>query len=322
MRDEDRPLLLQTGTIMDPTLEPALAQRFSVIFPDDLTAENAPHVRAVISGGGRDVDAALLERLPALEIISNFGVGYDSVDLAGAVARNIMVTHTPDVLNEEVADLTLALLLSTVRQVPQADRFVREGCWPSGAFRLTSSLRGRTVGLIGLGRIGLAIARRLEAFGLPVVYHSRRARTDCTYRHYPDLVEMAKAVDVLVCIVPGGAQTRHLVQAQVLEALGPEGIFINVARGSVVDEAALITALRSGAIQAAGLDVFENEPHVPLVLRELENVVLLPHVGSSTLATRAAMGRLVVDNLDAWFAGQPVLTPVPECAELAARCAT
>lgn len=319
MSDAGRPLLLQNGKISDPALAPALAERFEVIFPDGLTDENAAHVRAIVSGGGHKVDEALLARLPALEIISNFGVGYDSVNVPAAVARNVIVTHTPGVLDEEVADLTLALLLATVRQLPQADRYVREGRWPSGPFPLTASLRGRTVGLIGLGRIGLAIARRLEAFGTPVLYHSRNARSDVAYRHYPDLVEMARAADILVCIVPGGAQTRHLVNAQVLEALGGQGILINVARGSVVDEAALIAALRAGVIHAAGLDVFEQEPNVPQALRDLENVVLLPHVGSGTFATRAAMGRLVVENLDAWFAGHPVLTPVPECAQLAAR---
>ena len=319
MTDTRRPLVLQNGKIMDPALAPALAERFNVIFPDALTPENAPAVRAIVSGGGRKVDAELLSRLPALEIISNFGVGYDSVDVAAAVARDVIVTHTPGVLDEEVADLTLALLLATVRCLPQADRYVREGKWTSGPFQLTPSLRGRTVGLIGLGRIGLAIARRLEAFGVPVVYHSRTARTDVAYSHYPDLVDMARAVDVLVAILPGGAQTRHIVNAQVLSALGPDGIFVNVARGSVVDQDALISALRSGAILAAGLDVFANEPNVPQALCEMENVVLLPHVGSATFATRAAMGRLVVDNLEAWFAGARPVTPVPECTELAAR---
>jgi lactate dehydrogenase-like 2-hydroxyacid dehydrogenase len=223
------------------------------------------------------------------------------------------VTHTPEVLNEEVADTALGLLLSTVRELPQAERHLRSGKWPNGDYRLSrATLRNRTVGLVGMGRIGRAIARRLEAFGVPVVYHTRQPRPEVAYRHYPDLVEMARAVDVIIAIVPGGAATRNLIDAKVLEALGPEGILINAARGSVVDEAALIDALKQGKILAAGLDVFAKEPHVPEELIAMENVVLLPHIGSGSVFTREKMDQLMVDNILAWSEGKPPLTPVPE----------
>jgi lactate dehydrogenase-like 2-hydroxyacid dehydrogenase len=232
--------------------------------------------------------------------------------VAAAARRGIVVTNTPDVLNDEVADFAVALLLATVRRLPQADRFVREGRWLRGNFPLGPTLRDRTIGLIGMGRIGKKIARRLAAFDVPIVYHSRTAQPEVPYRHYRDLRTMAKEVDTLVAIVPGGNATRHLVDAAVLEALGPRGIFINVARGSVVDEPALIDALRSGKILAAGLDVFADEPRVPQFLLELDNVVLVPHIGSATHHTRGLMGRVVVDNLRSWFAGRGALTPVPE----------
>jgi len=274
--------------------------------------EDGPAFRAIATRGRDRIDAAFLGRLPALEIIANFGVGYDSIDVSAASRRGIVVTNTPDVLNDEVADFAVALLLATVRRLPQADRFVREGRWLSGNFPLGPTLRDRTVGLIGMGRIGKRIARRLSAFEVPIVYHSRTPQADVAYRHYPDLRAMANDVDTLVAIVPGGSATRHLVDASVLAALGPRGIFINVARGSVVDQPALIDALRSGKVFAAGLDVFADEPRVPQALLELDNVVLLPHIGSATHHTRGLMGRLVVDNLRSWFAGRGPLTPVPE----------
>lgn len=259
------------------------------------------------------VDDALLARLPQLEIISSFGVGYDHIDAAAAVKRGIIVTHTPDVLNEEVADTAIGLLLCTVRELPQAERYLRAGKWPTGDYPLSkASLRNRTVGLLGMGRIGQAIARRLEAFGVPIVYHTRRPRPELAYRHYPDLLEMARAVDVLLAILPGGLATRNMINSEVLEALGPDGILINLARGSVVDEAALIAALQQRKILAAGLDVFAKEPEVPKELLAMENVVLLPHVGSASDFTRAKMDQLVVDNILAWAAGKPPLTPVPE----------
>jgi len=279
---------------------------------DGLVARHGPAIRAVATRGRDRLDAALLARLPALEIIANFGVGYDSIDLDAAARRGIVVTNTPDVLNDEVADLAVALLLATVRRLPQADRFVRSGRWLQGNFPLGPTLRDRTVGLVGMGRIGKRIAQRLSAFEVPIVYHSRTARPDVPYRHYPELLAMAKDVDTLLAILPGGPATKGLIDAAVLAALGPDGILINVARGSVVDEPALVEALRSETILAAGLDVFADEPRVPQPLLELDNVVLLPHVGSATRHTRGLMGRLVVDNLLSWFEGRGPLTPVPE----------
>ena len=224
----------------------------------------------------------------------------------------MVVTNTPDVLNEEVADTALGLLLCTVRQLPQAERYLRAGNWPKhGDYQLTPSLRDRTVGIVGMGRIGKAIARRLDAMQVPVVYHTRRP-TDVPYRHYPNLVDMARDADVLIVITPGGAATKNLVNAAVLKALGPNGILINVARGSVVDEAALIKALQDKTILSAGLDVFVDEPNVPAELMAMENVVLLPHVGSASEPTRRAMDTLVADNIIAWFAGKGPITPVPE----------
>lgn len=258
------------------------------------------------------VGADLFDRLPALEIVANFGVGYDNIDVAAAAARRIVVTNTPGVLDEEVADLTLGLLLGTLRRLPQADAFVRAGRWETGGFPLSPSLRGRKVGIIGLGGIGKAIARRLEGFAVDIAYHGRTRQPGVAYPWYPTPVALAQACDVLIAIVPGGPATRHLVNAEVLAALGPQGVLINVARGSVVDEAALIEALQQGAILAAGLDVFEHEPHVPDALRAMDNVVLLPHLGSASDVTRRAMGALMVENLVSWFAtGRPV-TPVSE----------
>jgi lactate dehydrogenase-like 2-hydroxyacid dehydrogenase len=258
------------------------------------------------------VTEALMARLPALEIVANFGVGYDSVDAEAAGRRGVVVTNTPGVLDDEVADLTVGLLLATIRQIPQAERHLREGKWPAGGFPLTATLRDRTLGIVGMGRIGRAIARRLEGFGRPIAYHSRRPVADVPYTHYPELVALARDVDALIVIVPGGLETDRMINAEVLAALGPKGVLINVARGSVVDEPALVKALEDGTIAAAGLDVFANEPHVPEALIGMDNVVLLPHVASATHVTRNAMGQLVVDNLLAWAAGKPVLTPVPE----------
>lgn len=278
----------------------------------DIVAAHGPRIRAIATRGRERTDAALIERLPALEIVANFGVGYDSIDLAAAARRGIVVTNTPDVLDDEVADFTVGLLLATVRRLPQADRWLRAGRWLDAQFPLGPTLRDRTVGLIGMGRIGRRIAKRIAAFDVPVVYHTRRPRTDVPYRHYPDLLAMARDADTLVAVVPGGEETRHLVDARVLEALGPRGILVNVARGSVVDQDALVRALEQGKILAAGLDVFADEPNVPKALLDLDNVVLIPHCGSATHHTRGRMGRLVVDNLVSWFEGHGPLTPVPE----------
>jgi len=278
-----------------------------------LLRDLGPRIRGMASSPGHGrLDAAVLDQLPNLEIISSFGVGYDHVDAAEAARRGIIVTNTPDVLNDEVADLALGLLLATIRQIPQADRYLRSGKWLEKPYPLTATLRERKLGIVGLGRIGKAIAKRVEAFGVEVLYHSRNPQEGVTYGYHPTLVGLAEACDVLLVITPGGEGTRHIVNAEVLEALGPTGILINVARGSVVDERALIEALRDGTILSAGLDVFEDEPRVPQELIDMEHVVLLPHVGSASVHTRNAMGQLVVDNLVAWFDGRGPLTPVPE----------
>jgi lactate dehydrogenase-like 2-hydroxyacid dehydrogenase len=280
----------------------------------DASLAHAANARAMaVSAPIEPVNDGLFARLPKLQIVSSFGVGYDHIDAKAAARRGIVVTHTPDVLTEEVADTTIGLLLCAVREFPQAERYLRAGKWPQGNFPLSkATLRNRTVGLVGMGRIGLAIARRLEAFGVPIVYHTRRARPELIYRHYPRLVDMARDVDTLITIVPGGAETRNMIDAKVLEALGSDGIVINVARGSVIDEEALITALKARAIMAAGLDVFVNEPNVPAELLSMENVVLWPHLGSASVFTREKMDQLLVDNIRAWAAGKPPLTPVPE----------
>jgi lactate dehydrogenase-like 2-hydroxyacid dehydrogenase len=278
-----------------------------------VVAALAPHCRYAVCTGHYPFDAAFLARFPALEIVSNYGVGYDTVDTAAAAARGVVVTNTPGVLDDEVADTTIALILSTIRRIPQADAYVRAGRWLEKPFPLTASLVGRSVGLVGMGRIGQAIAKRISAFAVKeIAYHARAPRPDLPYRYAPSLVDMARDVDVLVVIVPGGAGTKHLVDRAVMEALGPGGCLVNVARGSVVDEAALVDCLTTGKLGMAGLDVFEDEPRVPEALFALENVVLTPHVGSASTQTRNAMGLLVVENLVAWKEGRVPPTPVPE----------
>ena len=272
------------------------------------------NVRAAAVTGAPDVMRTdMISRFPKLEIISSFGVGYDNVDFKYAADNKIVVCNTPEVLNEEVADTALGLLLCTVREFPHASNFLRAGTWMQGQYRLTrATLRDRTVGIAGMGRIGRAIARRLEGFGVPVVYHSRNPQAGVAYKHYPKMLDMARDVDTIILITPGGPSTRHLVNAEVLEALGPRGIVINMSRGTVVDDAALIKALKEKKIYAAGLDVFVNEPEVPREYLELDNVTLFPHLGSATVFTRQKMEQLVVDNLLAWAAGKPLLSPIPE----------
>lgn len=265
------------------------------------------------------VGDALFGRLPSLEVIANFGVGYDNIDIAAAVARGIVVTNTAGVLDEDVADLTIGLLLATLRRIPAAERFVRDGHWLAGGFPLSPSLRGRRVGIIGLGGIGKAIARRLDGFAVEIAYHGRSEQPDVRYPWYPTVAALAQACDVLIAIVPGGAATRHMIDGPVLAALGSDGVLINVSRGTVVDEGALVAALQSGTILAAGLDVFEREPHVPDALLALDNVVLLPHIGSASVVTRTAMGQAMVGNLAAWFATGNPPNPVPETRHLLGR---
>jgi len=258
-------------------------------------------------------DSGVMAMFPKLEIVASFGVGYDHVDAKYAGEHNIVVTNTPDVLTEEVADIAMGLLISTLREFVKADRYLRSGLWTTQQYPLSvGSLRDRKVGIVGMGRIGQAIARRLDASLVPVVYHTRNAVPSVSYRHYPDLIEMAKAVDTLMVIVPGGPSTAKMINADVFKALGPRGVIVNVARGSVVDEEAMIAALKSGTILAAGLDVFANEPNVPDELKAMQNVVLLPHIGSASVVTRNAMDQLVVDNLKAWFSGKGPLNPIAE----------
>ena len=273
----------------------------------------APRIRAIAADGNSRVGADLIAQLPALKIISVMGVGYDGIDVAAANARGIMVTHTPDVLNDDVADLALALMLSVARALPQAEQFVRTGQWENGGFPLQRKMSGARLGIVGLGRIGQAIATRAAAFGMSIAYNTRQPRPNLPYRYFPSAKALAAESDFMVAITPGGEGTRHLINAEVLKALGPRGYLINVARGSVVDQDALIEALEKGTIAGAGLDVFADEPHVPERLRKLSNVVLTPHIASATHETRRAMGELAFANLEAYFSGKALLTPVPEC---------
>ena len=317
MAGEKRDVLLMAAR--KPVLMKGLESHVNLHFlleakdQDDFIKEVGPRIGAIaLAFNHSKVDGAFMSRFPKLEQISNFGVGYDHVDAKWAGAHGIIVTNTPDVLNEEVADTALGLLLCTVREFPQADRYVRAGKWPQAQYPLAkATLRDRTVGIVGMGRIGKAIAKRLEAFGVPVVYHSRNPQ-DVAYKYYPKLLDMARDVDTLMIIVPGGAATQNMINSDVFKALGPRGIVINMARGSVIDEPALIEALKNKTIYSAGLDVFAKEPEVPKELLEMDNIVLLPHLGSSTEVTRQAMDQLLVDNILAWAAGKPPLTPVPE----------
>jgi lactate dehydrogenase-like 2-hydroxyacid dehydrogenase len=281
---------------------------------DALLKEIGGRVRAIAASvTAEPIGGELMGKLPRLEVVATFGVGYDHIDVQWAAAHGVTVTNTPQVLTEEVADTALGLLLCSVREFPQAERHLRAGNWPERGYPLSkATLRNRTVGMVGMGAIGQAIARRLDAMNVPVVYHSRRPAAGVSYRHYPKLLDMAHDVTVLLVITPGGAETKNLINAEVLKALGPDGILINMARGSVVDEEALIQALKDKTILSAGLDVYLREPEVPAELIAMENVVLFPHLGSASVHTRTQMDQLVVDNLLAWAAGKPPLTPVPE----------
>ncbi|HEU4987494.1 MAG TPA: 2-hydroxyacid dehydrogenase [Rhizobiaceae bacterium] len=315
--------ILVPGKLLPHALD-RLEENFDVVRiersnPDLLDRETAGKISGIAAM--TVVDARLIDALPALEIIANFGVGYDAVDAKHAAAQGVMVTNTPDVLTEEVADLAVGLLINTVRELPRAEAWLRAGRWAAeGPYPLTkATLRGRSVGIFGLGRIGMAVAQRLEAFGLPISYHNRNKVEACPYTYHPTLLSLAGAVDTLICVAPGGAGTEKVVGRKVFEALSPNGIFINVGRGSTVDEEALAQALSDGTILAAGLDVFAREPHVPESLLQVENASLLPHVGSASVHTRQAMGNLMVDNLISWFNHGKALTPVPETAGISRR---
>ncbi len=306
------PELLQIGGITE-TMRERLEAEFTIRQTNRYDADAITHV---VTNGHDGVNPKLMASLKNLKVISGYGVGYDAVDADEAARRGIIVTHTPNVLNEEVATTALLLMLSCYREVLRDDAYVRSGSWETkGAAPLTRSADGQTVGILGLGRIGQAIADKLAPWNTKIVYHSRNKK-DVEYTYYDNLTEMAYDCDVLICITPGGPATDKIVNAEVIEALGPQGTLINVSRGSVVDETALIDALQTGKLGWAGLDVFEGEPHVPEALRALPNTVLLPHVGSATVETRAAMGALTVDNLLQHLKDGTVISAVPECAHL------
>jgi lactate dehydrogenase-like 2-hydroxyacid dehydrogenase len=267
-------------------------------------------IRAVVTTGGFGFTADLLARLPNLEIVGSSGVGVDKIDVAACRARGVPVTNTPDVLNDDVADLGMGLVIACLREMPQGDAYVRSGAWGrQGMMRMTTSLKGKTMGIVGLGRIGREVAERARAFKMRVAYTGRN-RQDAPFDYVPDLIELARQADVLMLTCPGGEATRNLIGGTALEALGPDGWLVNMARGSVVDEPALIAALKAGTIRGAGLDVYWNEPRPDPELVALPNVAVYPHHSSGTFETRAAMSELVLDNLAAHFAGKPLLTPV------------
>lgn len=274
-------------------------------------AAMAPKIRGISGGGESRVNAELLAQLPALEMVSVFGVGYDGYDVPAIKARGVKMSNTPDVLSDDVADMGMALMLSVARRVPQNDAYLRAGKWLNGPAPLARKMSGTRLGIVGLGRIGQAIARRAEGFGMSIAYTTRTQRKDVAYRYFPNAAALAAEVDFLMVITPGGAATKGLINAEVLAALGKKGYLINVARGSVVDETALVKALHDGVIAGAGLDVFEAEPKVPQALIDMDNVVLSPHAASATWQTRKAMADLAFGNLKAHFSGQPLLTPVP-----------
>jgi hydroxypyruvate reductase len=275
-----------------------------------LLARIATRVEVLVTTGGAGASRALIEQLPLLRLIACFGVGVDAIDLAAARERRIAVTNTPDVLTDDVADLAIGLMLATLRGIVSADRYVRAGRWLRGPMPVQRKVSGRTLGIAGMGRIGQAIAVRAAAFGMPIAWTGPRAK-DLPWHYEPDLTALARQVDVLIAACPGGAPTHGLISRAVLEALGPKGVFVNIARGSVVDEAALVDLLATGQLGGAGLDVFIDEPNVPEALFTLDNVVLQPHQASATRETRSAMGQLVIDNVAAFVAGRPLITPVP-----------
>jgi len=264
-------------------------------------------------GSTAKVDRKLLAMFPNVKMISIFGVGYDGIDVAAAQERGIQVTHTPDVLTDDVADLAMGLILSIGRRIPQSDKFVRNADWVSEPFTMTHKVTGTRLGVVGLGRIGQAIAKRAAAFDMTIAYTGRRAKTNAPFRYYPTASELAANSDYLVVAVPGGDDTKNMINAQVLKALGPKGIVINIARGSVVDQTALIQALKDKSIAGAGLDVFWDEPNIDPQFFKLQNVVLTPHNGSNTHETRRAMADLALANLKAFFDERPLLTLIPEC---------
>jgi len=308
--------LINVGRL-PPALEARLAQSYALTTlanepdPAAYLAAHGAGFDALVTSAAIGVDAATIAALPTLKVISNFGVGLDKVDVAFAQGRGIAVGYTPDVLNDCVADIAFGLLIDAARSLSAADRFVRRGEWPKGAFPLARKVSGAKLGLVGLGRIGRTIAQRAGGFEMPVRYHARRPVEGVAWAHEPSLLELARWADFLVIITAGGPATRHLINAEVLDALGPDGFLVNVARGSVIDEAALVQALADKRIAGAGLDVFENEPNVPAALMALDNVVLVPHIASATRETRQAMADRVYDNLQSFFAEGRLVSAAP-----------
>ncbi len=307
--------VLQAGPLM-PSLSQTLRDRYDAYLlpaePDTFLAEHGSEIRAVVTSGSFGVNAALMAALPNLGAVVNFGVGYDTTDVGEAARRGVAVSNTPDVLTDCVADTAVGLTIDTLRQFSAADRFVRAGRWPvERMYPLTHRVSGRRVGIIGLGRIGSAIAKRLSVFGCDISYHNRHVLADSPYTYVGSPVELAGGVDVLIVAAAGGPSTQKLVSREVIDTLGPHGYLVNIARGSVVDEEALVSALVDGRLAGAGLDVFADEPNVPEALLTLDNVVLLPHVGSGTVETRAAMEELTLRNLESFLATGELVTPVP-----------
>ena len=302
-----------TGGFLTPEVQARLESRFAVFSPDSL-AGNAEEVGAVITTGHRGADAALMDGFPHLRIVACYGVGYDGIDVGAATKRGIWVSNTPDVLNDDVADLALALMLSVVRRLPESERWARAGQWETGGdFSLTERLTGRRLGMLGMGRIGGAIVRRALAFDMEVYYHATARKEGSPHKWAGSVLELAREVDILCVAAPATEQTRGMVNGEVLRALGKEaglGWLVNIARGSLVDESALIEVLREGVIAGAALDVFADEPRIPLELREMENVVLSPHQGSATYHTRRAMGELAAENVERVLGGEKPKTPV------------
>jgi len=293
-----------------PEVQAELAARYR-LHGRDRFDEVCGIVRGCVTNGHSGPPPEMIDRMPKLEIIASASVGYDGIPVEYARSKGVPVTNTPDVLNDDVADLAIGLMIMTARRLVASDRYVRNGLWPKGGeYPLAYKASGKRVGILGMGRIGKEIGKRATAMNNTVAYHSRKPVADMSYKHYPSLVELAKDSDFLIVIIPSTDQTAKIVNREVIEALGPNGILINIARGAVVDEDALVAALQAGKLGGAGLDVFANEPKVPEALFGMDNVVLEPHVGSATFETRRAMSQLVLDNLDAHFAGRPLLTQI------------
>lgn len=309
----------RTILVLHPLLAPEMAKLETMFKTVRLYAEADPEktlqavkndVVGIVSNFATPVRRTLIEALPNLEIVAQYAVGFDNIDLDAAKERGIAVTNTPDVLTDDTADTAVSLLLAVSRRICEADMFVRVGKWASGAFPLGTTPKGKTVGIVGLGRIGKAIAKRLVAFDMRVVYNSRKQKAELAWPYYADIEKMAAESDYLVLACSGGPETHHIVNARVLEALGPKGFLINIARGSCVDEDALVDALKHKRIAGAGLDVYAREPHIPEALKSMDNVVLLPHIASATIETRTIMGEIVLANLEAHFSGKPLITRV------------